>query len=325
MPRALILGIASQDGSYLAELLLAKGYEVVGTTRNAPGDNLESIPFLKSKIIHETADLLDFESVSGLVKKYQPREFYNLAALSVPSESWHQAYLVGQVTGLGPVQGLEAVRQFSPGTRFFQATSREVFGNPDSLVADESTLIVPENPYAAAKAYAHFMTGIYRRTNGLFACSGILFNHESPRRPVNFVVRKITAAVACIKNKVKSEVLDSAGRLVLLDLDSQKDRGFAGDYVEAMWLMLQSEKPKDYVIASNSLHSVQEICEIAFSRAGLNWQDYVIVDPGSKPAPSASAVKGDYSLIKKELGWQPKTDFREMIGMMVDADLSLFK
>jgi GDPmannose 4,6-dehydratase len=323
VPKALILGVTSQDGSYLAELLLSKGYTVVGTSRNTPDDNLDKISFLKNKIIPETADLLDFTSVSGLVKKYQPQEFYNLAALSIPFESWHQAYLVGQVTGLGPLQGLEAIRQFSPHTRFFQASSREIFGSVSSGVADENTMVSPDNPYAAAKAYAHYMTRIYREANGLFACSGILFNHESPRRPLDFIIRKITTAVACIKKQVKSKVLDASGRLVIRNLDSQRDRGFAGDYVEAMWLMLQQPAPKDYVIASGTLHTLRDTCEIAFSYVGLKWQDYIISDPAAKTNPDTAGIRGDYSLAKKDLGWKPRTGYKKMIEMMVDVDLSL--
>jgi GDPmannose 4,6-dehydratase len=321
MPSALILGVASQDGSYLAELLLRENYRVIGTVRKSPGDDLENITQIKPRIILENADLLDFSSITSIVKKYTPDEFYNLAGLTTPADSWSRAALVAQVNGLGPVNCLEAVRRFSPETRFFQASSREIFGSVDSGVADENTAVNPENPYASAKAYAHFMTGIYRQT-GLFACSGILFNHESPRRPLTFVTRKISTAAACIKNKRKSSLLDRNGKLVLWDLDSQRDRGFAGDYVIAMWLMLQASTPGDYVIATDSLHSVGEICEIAFSHAGLNWQEHVLVDSKSKNRPDTKAVKGNFFKIKKDLGWKPEIKFKELIKMMVDRDLN---
>lgn len=311
MSTALIFGVASQDGSYLAEFLLSKKYNVIGTTR-PQGDDLTNIASL-SGLVTEKADLLQPESLEKLIQKYKPEEVYSLAAMTVPAESWDKAALVGQVTGIAPVHIMGAIRKYSPRARFFQATSREIFGSVSQDSADENTLIHPENPYAAAKAYAHHMVKIYR-DNNLFACSGILFNHESPRRPQSFVTRKITSGVAAIKK-------GTADKLVLGDLSSSRDRGFAGDYVEAMWLMLQNQKPKDYIIATNSLHSVQDICEIAFSAVGLKWQDYVASDPGLINSRDTSGLKGDYSLIQKELGWQPKTDFKDLIEMMVQSDL----
>jgi GDPmannose 4,6-dehydratase len=322
MPTALILGVASQDGSYLAELLLQKKYQVIGTVRDSPEDNLENISQVKDRIVLAKADLLSYDSIASLVKKYTPDEFYNLAALTVPTASWSRAYLVGQVTGLGPLQGLEAIRRLSPRTRFFQATSSGIFGTPGSGVADENSPVSPQNPYAAAKTYAHFMTRVYREHNGLFACSGILFNHESPRRPLEFVTRKITTAVACIKNKISSPVLNSDGRLVLWDLESPRDRGFAGDFVKGIWLILQAGEPKDYVVATNSLHTVREICEIAFACAGLNWKEHVLVKPPENYRPETTGIKGDYSKIDHDLGWSPQTGFRDLIEMMVKSDLS---
>ena len=314
MSTALIFGVASQDGSYLAEFLLSKKYKVVGTTR-PQGDDLTNISSLPD-LVTETADLLQPDSLETLIQKYHPEEVYSLAAMTVPSESWDKAALVGQVTGIAPVHIMEAIRKHSPKSRFFQATSREIFGSVSMDSADEKTSIHPENPYAAAKAYAHHMVKIYRG-NGLFACSGILFNHESPRRPLTFVTRKITSGVAAIKK-------GTADKLVLGDLSSSRDRGFAGDYVEAMWLMLQGKVPNDYIVATNALHSVQEICEIAFSSVDLKWEDYVVSDPNLISALDTQGLKGDYSLIRKDLGWQPKTDFKNLIAMMVESDLQGF-
>ena len=332
MPTALILGVASQDGSYLAEFLLSRGYHIVGTVRKGSADGEENIAGIKDKITLENADLLEFDSISALVRKYTPDEFYNLAALTVPTSSWTKTYLVGQITGLGPVNSLEAIRQFSPKTRLFQATSREIFGSVASGIADENTPVHPENPYAIAKTYAHFMTQSYRKGNGLYAVSGILFNHESIRRQIIFITRKITTAAACLKSKTaripldenNTPILDSSGHLTLWDLDSTRDRGFAPDYVEAMWLMLQSDTPKDYIIATGSLHSVRDICKIAFSHVGLNWQDHIKTLPQAKVKPDTIGVRGDYSLIKKDLGWAPKTSFKQMIEIMVDSDLANF-
>ncbi len=307
MSTALIVGVASQDGSYLAEFLLAKNYTVIGTTR-AAGDDLTYLSPLASRLTLATADLADPPGLADLVRKYHPDEIYNLAAMSVPIASWDKAYLTGQITGLGPVALLEAVRHHSPQSRFFQATSREIFGPVASHIATEQTPIHPENPYAAAKAYAHFMTRIYRQYNHLFAVSGLLFNHESPRRPLSFVTRKITRAAA------------SKQRVHLWDLDSPRDRGFAKEYVEAMWLMLQNKQPKDYVIATGDTHTIAEICNIAYSRVGLNYKDYVVLDPPPVPV-SADSVRGDNSAIRNDLGWFPKTGFKQLIELMVDSDL----
>jgi GDPmannose 4,6-dehydratase len=331
MAKALIIGLASQDGSYLAEFLLAKGYSVIGTTR-ASGDPLDSVAHLKGKVIWETADLSDYQSLSQVIRQHQPDEIYNLAALSVPAASWSHAYLTGQINGLGPVLVLEAIKSSAPQAKFFQATSREIFGPVSSGRASESTPVNPVNPYAIAKTYAHFMTQCYRHSSGIFACSGILFNHESPRRPLSFVTRKVTAAAACIKNQASQipvdpsgvPILDSQGKLHLWEVDSQRDRGYAAEYVEAMWLMLQQNQPQDYVVATGALSSVRQLCEIAFSHVGLNWQDHVVVDGSPVPVSSDSGVAGDYSLAKNKLGWQPRTPFSQLIKLMVEADLKAF-
>ncbi len=322
MPLALIIGIASQDGSYLAELLLAKKYSLVGTFRPDSADDVSNIANLKGKYVSEVVDLLNPDSIIQTITKYQPREIYNLAALSVPVTSWSQAYLTGQVNALGPLAILEAVRHHSPHSRFFQASSREIFGSSVGNSADESTPVAPDNPYAIAKAYAHFMTKMYRN-NGIFAVNGILFNHESPRRPPVFVTRKITLAAAGIKTRrKKSAVLGPDRKLHLWETDSARDRGFAKEYVEAMWLMLQNRTPKDYVISSGELHSVGEICEIAFSKVGLNWRDHTVIDGPPGSTRITPGLKGDSSAIRRDLGWQPKTTFKELIEMMVAADLS---
>lgn len=307
MPSALIIGVASQDGSYLAEYLLKKKYSVIGTTRQT-GDDLTHILSFKSQITFENADFTVPESIESLFKKYRPNEVYNLAAFTAPVASWEKSYLTGQITGLGPVLVLDAIRKHSPKSRFFQASSREIFGTVNTPTAKENTPIHPENPYAAAKAYAHYMTRVYRDSLGLFACAGILFNHESPRRPAQFVTRKITTAAA------------SKSKLHLWDLGSPRDRGYAKEYVEAMWLMLQNKSPKDYVIASNTLHTTADICEVAYSHRGLNYKDFVVLEPSPVP-PSTDSVRGDYSLIQKDLGWSPKTSFKELIELMVDSDL----
>jgi len=304
MPTALILGVASQDGSYLAEFLLAKKYQVFGSVR-PEGDDLHHIAGFKNRIRLISVDLSQPESITAAIRKYHPDEFYHLAAMTVPAQSWDQAYLVGQVTGLSPVVSLEAIRKFSPHTRFFYPASSAIYH--------------PQNPYAAAKTYAFHMTRIYREAHHLFAVNGILFNHESPRRPVDFVTRKITSYAAAVKAKKPA----TPAHLVLWNLDSQCDWGFAGDYATAMWAMLQAPVPKDYVIATGKLHSVREVCEIAFSAVGLDWTKYVRVQPADHPEPPDHAVAGDISAIKKDLGWSPKTSFKELITMMVLSDLAL--
>lgn len=303
MPTALIIGAASQDGYYLARFLLSKHYQVIGTLRRGESSDVP-------QLVPEFADLLDYSSLSAVIEKYHPAEIYNLAALSLPLESWSQASLTAQVNGIGPVLIMEAIKAGSPASRFFQASSREILN--------------PQNPYAAAKLYAHNMVHIYRNTHHLFTVSGILFNHESPRRPASFVTRKITLAAACIKEHISNvDVLNSNGKLELWDLASPRDRGYAGDYVEAMWLMLQNKVPKDYQIATGVVRSVKDIVEIAFSTVGLNWQDYVVVKHPDHLALSPDSAPGDYSEIKSDLGWSPKTSFKDLIEMMVKSDLQI--
>jgi GDPmannose 4,6-dehydratase len=330
--KALIVGITSQDGSYLADLLLEKGYDVTGTLRRTTSYHKENIEQLLGKVNIETADLTDSESLIQVIKKNNPDEVYNIAAQSVPGDSWRHPYATGNVTGLGPVRVFEAVRHFAPNARVYQATSREIFGNIQADSATESTPIDANNPYGIAKAYAHMMTRCYRESYDMFACGGILFNHESPRRSLHFVTRKITAGVACIKNNVQNPPLNELGEPIIDKdkkihlgwLEAKRDWGYAKEYAEAMWLMLQHDKPRDYVIGTNTTHTIKELCEIAFSHVGLNWEDYVISDKRLLRPTEIKELNGDYSLAKKELGWEPKTSFKELIEMMVDADLKRF-
>lgn len=329
---ALIIGVSSQDGSYLADLLLEKGYRVVGTIRRNTSYVKPNIEHLYGRIHIEAADLLDHESIARLVREYQPDEVYNIAAQSVPGDSWTHPYYTGEITGLGVVRVMEAVRVHAPHARVYQATSREIFGNIQAESATETTPIDANNPYGIAKAYAHMMTRCYRESYGMFACGGILFNHESPRRSLHFVTRKVTAAVACIKNKVAAPPLDELGRplitpdgkLKLGYLDARRDWGYAKEYVEAMWLMLQNDEPKDYVIGTNTSYSIKDLCEVAFAAAGLDWQAHVEADEALLRPTEITVLKGDYSRAKQELGWEPKTSFEELIQLMVAADLAHF-
>jgi len=332
MPTALIIGVTSQDGSYLADLLLEKGYTVVGTIRRSTHYHQENIAHLIGKITIEAADLSDSESIARLVHEYQPDEIYNIAAQSVPADSWSHPFYTAEVTGLGIVRVMEAVRRHAPDARVYQATSREILGNIEAESADESTPIDANNPYGIAKAYAHMMTRCYRDSYGLYSCAGVLFNHESPRRSLHFVTRKVTAAVACIANKTKNPPLDELGnplvtpdgKLHLGFLDSQRDWGYALEYVDAMWRMLQNDEPKDYVIGTNTSHSVRDLCRIAFEHVDLEWEAHVVTDDRLLRPTEIKALKGDYSLAKKDLGWEPKTSFEALIQMMVDADLARF-
>ncbi|SRR5258706_5922339 len=329
--KALIVGVSSQDGSYLAELLLEKGYEVTGTIRHTTNFYQENLGHLYGKIKIKAIDLIDIESISDVVKKTKPDEVYNLAAQSVPADSWTQPFYTGEVTALGPVRVLESVKHHAPNAKFYQASSREVYGNIEGT-ANESTLFDANNPYGIAKSYAHMMTRCYRESYGMFACAGILFNHESPRRSLHFVTRKISAGAACIKNNLKNpplneigEPLVKDGKLYMGDLDSMRDWGYSKEYVEAMWLMLQEDKPKDYVIGTNTSYSVRDACRIAFAHVGLNWEDHVISDKRLLRPTEIKELKGDYSLAKKELKWQPKTFLDDLMKLMVDADLERFK
>lgn len=331
--KALIIGVSSQDGSYLADLLLEKGYEVTGTIRHTTNYYNENIKHLYGKINITAADLLDIESIISAIKTSQPDEIYNIAAQSIPADSWTHPFYTAEITGIGIVRVMEAVRRHAPHAKVYQATSREILGNIQAESANEQTPIDANNPYGIAKAYAHMMVRCYRESYNMFACAGILFNHESPRRGLHFVTRKITAAAACTKNKVKNPpinelgepLVDKDGKLHLGLLDAKRDWGYAKEYVEAMWLMLQQDKPKDYVIGTNSTHTVREVCKIAYEHVGLNYEDHVITNEKLLRPTEIKELQGDYSLAKKELGWQPKTSFEDLIKLMVDADLEKFK
>ena len=313
-PRALITGITGQDGSYLAELLLEKGYEVHGMVRRSSTENFERIEHLRDRIHLHQADLLDQLSLIRLVDEVRPRELYNLAAQSFVPTSWKQPLLTGEFTALGVTRLLEAVRLVDPEIRFFQASSSEMFGSVPEEPQNEQTPFRPRSPYAVAKVYGHFITINYRESYGLFACSGISFNHESPRRGKEFVTRKVTDAVA----RIKLGLLD---HLALGNLQARRDWGYAGDYVRAFWLMLQQDEPDDYVIATGVQHSVQQLVEIAFAHVGLDWRQYVRVDPALFRPAEVNSLRGDASKAREKLGWRPTVDFEQLVRMMVDADL----
>ena len=314
---ALITGITGQDGSYLAEFLLEKGYRVVGMARRASTDPFERIEHVRDRIILRQADLIDQSSLVHLLKEIRPQEIYNLASQSFVPTSWKQAVLTAEFTAVGVTRLLEAVRLVDPGIRFYQASTSEMFGKVHEVPQHEQTPFHPRSPYGVAKLYGHWITVNYRESYGLFASSGILFNHESPRRGKEFVTRKVTDGVARIKYGLATE-------LRLGNLEARRDWGYAGDYVEAMWLMLQQEAPDDYVIATGETHSVLELVEAAFARAGLDWRRYVVEDPDLRRPAEVDLLQGDYSKAKQVLGWQPKVGFRELIDMMVDADLKRY-
>jgi len=312
--RALITGITGQDGSYLAELLLEKGYTVFGMVRRASKDNFERIEHILPRLELRQADLLDQLSLIRLLEESRPHEVYNLAAQSFVPTSWTQPVLTAEFTALGVTRMLDAVRLVDPGVRFYQASSSEMFGKARETPQTERTPFHPRSPYGVAKAYGHAITVNYRESYGLFACSGILFNHESPRRGLEFVTRKVTDAAARIKHGLAREVR-------LGNLDARRDWGFAGDYVHAMWLMLQQEEPDDYVVATGESHSVQELVEHAFVHAGLDWRSYVVVDPMFRRPAEVDVLLGDASKARSRLGWEPKVHFAELVRMMAQADL----
>jgi len=315
---ALITGITGQDGSYLAELLLDKGYEVHGMVRRSSEEKFERIAHLRGKIRLHQGDLLDQYSIASLLVTIKPREVYNLAAQSFVPTSWSQPVLTGEFTALGVTKMLEAIRHTLPETRFYQASSSEMFGKVMEVPQTEDTPFYPRSPYGVAKAYGHFITVNYRESFNLFAVSGILFNHESPRRGLEFVTRKVTHGAARIK-------LGLDKKLALGNLDARRDWGFAGDYVEAMWLMLQADKAEDYLIATNQTHTVRELCEIAFARVGLDWQKHVEIDPAFVRPAEVDLLIGDPKRARARLGWKPKVLFKELVEMMVDADLARLK
>jgi len=327
-PIAFVTGITGQDGSYLAEFLLEKGYEVVGLARRSTHYHYENIDHLTGKVILEFGDLIDPGSIERVIAKYRPAEVYNLAAQSVPADSWQQPIVTAEITALGPLRVLEALRKLGVEARFYQATSREIYGGLQMEVVDETAPLLANNPYGVAKVYAHLMTKTYRESYGMFACGGILFNHESPRRSLHFVTRKVTMGVACIKLGVEHPPVDESGqplvaggKLKLGNLDAGRDWGYAKEYVEAMWLMLQQEEPQDYVIATNTFHTIRDLCQVAFSHVGLDWHDHVESDPRFIRPTEIAASRGDYSKAKAELGWEPRVQFKELIELMVDEDI----
>ena len=316
--RALITGITGQDGSYLAELLLSKGYEVHGMVRRSSEEKFERIAHLKGRIQLHQGDLLDQFSLARLLSDVKPDEVYNLAAQSFVPTSWNQPVLTGEFTALGVTKMLEAMRYAAPKARFYQASSSEMFGKVREVPQNESTPFYPRSPYGVAKAYGHFITVNYRESHGLFAVSGILFNHESPRRGLEFVTRKISDGVARIKLGLQHQI-------AMGNLDARRDWGYAPDYVEAMGRMLQESEADDYVIATHETHTVKEFCEIAFARAGLDWKDHVRVDPAFVRPAEVDVLIGDPSKAKRTLGWQPTVRFKQLVELMVDADLERLK
>jgi len=316
--RALITGITGQDGSYLAELLLGKGYEVHGMVRRSSEEKFERIAHLKGKVVLHQGDLLDQFSLVRLFAGIEPDEIYNLAAQSFVPTSWNQPVLTGEFTGLGVTKMLEAMRYGAPRARFYQASSSEMFGKVREAPQNENTPFYPRSPYGVAKAYGHFITVNYRESYGLFAVSGILFNHESPRRGLEFVTRKISDAVARIK-------LGMQERLALGNLEAKRDWGYAPDYVDAMWRMLQAEAPEDYVVATQEHHSVQDFCELAFGHVGLDWRSHVYVEPAFVRPAEVDVLIGDPSKARRKLRWEPTIHFRNLVELMVDADLSRLK
>ena len=315
MKRAIITGVTGQDGSYLAELLLAKGYKVYGMVRRSSTENSERIEHLRDKISILQADLLDQLSIIELIEEVEPDEVYNLAAQSFVPTSWNQPTLTGEFTALGVTKMLEAIKLVNRKIKFYQASSSEMFGKVRETPQNELTPFYPRSPYGVAKVYGHFITVNYRESYDLFAVSGILFNHESPRRGLEFVTRKITDGAARV-------ALGLAKEIRLGNLEAQRDWGFAGDYVEAMWLMLQQKKAEDYVIATGRSHTVREFARLAFERAGLDWRKYVKVDKSLYRPAEVNQLRGNSSKARKALGWKPRVSFAQLVNLMVDADLS---
>lgn len=318
MMKALITGITGQDGSYLAEFLLDKGYEVFGMVRRSSTEVFERIAHIKHRINLVQADLLDQLSLVSMMDQIRPDEIYNLAAMSYVPTSWTQPVLTGEFTALGVTRMLEAMRHACPEAKFYQASSSEMFGKVREIPQTELTPFHPRSPYGAAKAYGHYATVNYRESYKLFAISGILFNHESPRRGREFVTRKISCGVAKIKLGMEKE-------LRLGNLDAKRDWGFAGDYIRAMWMMLQQNDPEDYVIASGETHSVKEFVQLAFSHVGLDWEKHVVIDPQFFRPAEVDQLQGDFTKAKKTLGWQPEVSFEALVKMMVDADIKLLE
>jgi GDPmannose 4,6-dehydratase len=314
VPRALITGITGQDGSYLAELLLDKGYEVCGVVRRSSTESYERIEHLRDRLTFAQADLLDQPSLTAALEQAQPDEVYNLAAQSFVPTSWTQPVLTAEFTAVGVTRLLEAIRSFDPTIRFYQASSSEMYGRVLETPQSESTPFYPRSPYGVAKVYGHYITVNYRESYGMFACSGILFNHESPRRGLEFVTRKVTDGVARIK-------LGLSDHLTLGNLDARRDWGFAGDYVDAMWRMLQQDEPDDYVVATGVTNTVEHLVELAFAHAGLDPADHVKTDPALIRPAEVDLLVGDPAKARERLEWEPAVDFEGLVRMMVDADI----
>ena len=314
MPTALITGITGQDGSYLAEFLLQKNYRVLGIVHPESTVTYEYINLIKDQITTVNGDVNDEGFLARIIEKYKPNEIYNLAAFSFPPASWNYPVLTGEITAIGVTRLLETIHRVNPGIRFYQASSSEIFGNPREVPQHETTPFCPRNPYGVAKVYGHWITVNYRETMGLYAVSGILFNHESPRRGLEYVTRKIANGAARIK-------LGLAKDLQLGNLDATRDWGFAGDYVKAMWLMLQNDEPEDFVVGTGQTHSVREFCDIAFRYVGLNYQDYVVVDPNYYRPTEENSLVANPAKARQKLGWKPSVDFKGLVHTMVEVDL----
>lgn len=318
MKTALITGITGQDGSYLADFLVSKNYKVYGLIRRSSSENLWRVHHLHDKIELVFGDLLDDHSLISAIRECEPDEVYNLAAQSFVPTSWNQPVLTGEFTGLGVTRVLEAIRVVNPAIRFYQASSSEMFGKVLEIPQKEDTPFYPRSPYGVAKAFGHFLTVNYRESYGMYASSGILFNHESPRRGLEFVTRKISYGVARIQHGLQD-------KLHLGNLDARRDWGFAGDYVRAMWLMLQQDEPEDYVVATGETHSVEEFVARAFTRAGLDWNEHIVIDQAFIRPAEVDLLVGDPTKAEKKLGWKPQTTFETLVDMMVDADLEKVK
>jgi GDPmannose 4,6-dehydratase len=318
MPTALITGISGQDGSHLADFLLEKGYRVTGIVRRSVHDSFPRLEHLRGRIQLHQADLLDQAALTRLLEQVRPHEVYNLAALSFVPASWQQPVLTGEITALGVARLLDALRRACPEARFYQASSSEMFGQARETPQRETTPFHPRSPYGVAKVFGHHITVNYRESYSLFACSGILFNHEGPRRGLEFVSRKITHAAARIRLGLDRGV-------ALGNLGARRDWGFAGDYVRAMWLMLQQPEPDDYVIGTGEMHAVEELAEIAFAHVGLDWRDYIVVDPQLYRPAEVDVLQADATKARRQLGWEPEVCFEELVRMMVEADLGLLR
>jgi GDPmannose 4,6-dehydratase len=316
MPTALVTGVSGQDGSHLADFLLARGYRVCGVVRRGPDDSYPRLEHLRGRVELFQADLLDQAALTRVLEQTRPDEVYNLAAPSFVPASWQQPALTAEVAGLGVTRLLEALRRACPRARFYQASSSEMFGQVRETPQRETTPFHPRSPYGVAKAYGHFITVNYRESYGLYACSGILFNHEGPRRGVEFVSRKITRGAARVR-------LGLDGELALGNLEARRDWGYAGDYVRAMWLMLRQDAADDYVIGTGETHSVAELAEVAFAHVGLDWRDHVVVDPRLYRPAEVDVLQADASKARRRLGWEPEVSFEELVRAMVDADLAL--